>query len=248
MMQETIDLEVYNYKAEQLFLAAGFIGESICETSSGSIFVWLRKSNASNKTVYISAGIHGDEPAGPLAIIEFLQQGLSEKINWIICPILNPTGIAAGTRENDQRIDLNRDYYEYSSKEIQSHVAWLKKQKTPDVFISLHEDWETTGFYFYEINLHHDNPERAKTLLANVETEIIIEPSFTVDNHETRELGWIHHAADADLPDLWPEAIFLAKHGCPLSFTFETPSKAVSLEKRIKAHVIAITTAIEISL
>ena len=48
--------------------------------------------------------------------------------------------------------------------------------------------------------------------------------------------------ADADLPNLWPEAIFLAKRGCPLSFTLETPSSG-PLEDRIAAHVAAVKAA-----
>ena len=40
----------------------------------------------------------------------------------------------------------------------------------------------------------------------------------------------------------WPEAIFLAKHGCPLSFTFETPSQA-PLARRIAALGAAVRAA-----
>ena len=46
-----------------------------------------------------------------------------------------------------------------------------------------------------------------------------------------------------DFPDLWPEAIFMAKLGCPLSFTLETPSLARKLDQRISAHLAAIDVA-----
>jgi hypothetical protein len=58
-----------------------------------------------------------------------------------------------------------------------------------------------------------------------------------------REPGWIFHEAEADFPDLWPEAIFMAKLGCPLSFTLETPSLARTLDQRISAHLAAIDVA-----
>ena len=44
------------------------------------------------------------------------------------------------------------------------------------------------------------------------------------------------------MPHGWPEAIFLAKHGCPLSFTFETPSH-LPLPRRIAALVAAVHAA-----
>ncbi|MBC7979126.1 MAG: hypothetical protein H7Y36_01015, partial [Armatimonadetes bacterium] len=89
---------------------------------------------------------------------------------------------------------------------------------------------------FYEINLGEDNPERAEAILLEIAPIFSHEPGEIIDGHEVREPGWIFHCAEADLPESWPEAIFLAKKGCPLSFTFETPSKA-NLEARVKAHM-----------
>jgi hypothetical protein len=66
-----------------------------------------------------------------------------------------------------------------------------------------------------------------------------VEPGRVLDGHVVREPGWIHHAAEADLPNEWPEAIFMAKLGCPLSFTFETPSSR-RLSRRVAAQVAAV--------
>ncbi len=46
-----------------------------------------------------------------------------------------------------------------------------------------------------------------------------------------------------DVPQGWPEAVFLAKHGCPLSFTFETPSHA-PLDQRLGAQKAAVHAAL----
>ena len=57
------------------------------------------------------AGIHGDEPAGPLAALRLLQEN-----NWppnaeiFLLPCLNPVGFTLNKRENADGIDLNRDY------------------------------------------------------------------------------------------------------------------------------------------
>jgi protein MpaA len=54
--------------------------------------------------------IHGDEPAG-IAIARLLAQATPprELDLWII-PVLNPDGVAAGTRGNADRVDLNRNF------------------------------------------------------------------------------------------------------------------------------------------
>ena len=221
--------------------AAGFVPELLADLDAGPLVAWERP--ADGPRVYLSAGIHGDEPAGPLALLELLREGsLSPSVHWLICPALNPGGLAANTRENAELIDLNRDYWIRSTREVIAHAGWLDARPAPDLFISLHEDWETTGFYFYEINLREDDPERARKIIEATAPWFHPEPGPEIDGHESREPGWIYHAAEPDLPEGWPEAIYLAKTGCPLSFTFETPSHA-ELASRIAAHVAAVKAA-----
>lgn len=220
---------------------AGFAREPILETIAGPLLAWTRGD--SQTKVYLSAGMHGDEPAGPQAMLRLMDEGFfAPGIQWILCPALNPSGLARGTRENAEGIDLNRDYWQKRSPETRAHAAWLEARGMPDLFLSLHEDWETSGFYFYEINLGPDVPERAARIIEAVKPWFRPESGGEIDGHIPRAPGWIYHEAEADLPEGWPEAIFMAKHGCPLSFTFETPSHA-PLEKRIAAHCAAVRAA-----
>lgn len=194
----------------------------------------------SGPPVYLSAGIHGDEPAGPLALLALMEEGFfPDGRHFIVCPALNPSGLALGTRENAEGKDLNRDYLKRSSVETEVHARWLDEKPLPGLFISLHEDWETSGFYLYEINLGADRPHRVAALLAAVEEIFPPESGPEIDGHEVRAAGWIFHACEADLPDEWPEAIHLAKRGCPLSYTLETPSCA-RLGDRVAAHLAAV--------
>ena len=222
----------------------GFSQETIVDTEAGTIVAWKRIEGEHLPTVYLSAGIHGDEPAGPLAIEAFWKEHDPRDVNWLICPTLNPTGLNAMTRDNAQGLDLNRDYLTLLSAEVNAHAQWLQKQQVPDLFISLHEDWETEGFYFYEIRSGADQPQRARAILDAVSSVLPIEKSERIDDHTVREQGWIDHEAQADFPDAWPEAIFVAHLGCPLSFTFETPSCAMPLTQRIAAHGAAIREAL----
>lgn len=233
-------LETFAEAAE----AAGFRKIPFGMTEAGELVAW--EKSGPGLRVYISAGIHGDEPAGPLAVLEMVRSGFfGPEGNWALCPALNPTGLAAGTRENVDGEDLNRDYWTRRTGEVASHIEWLKSTEAPSCFISLHEDWETNGFYFYEINCGEDCPERAHSILNAVSPWFPPEPAELIDGHAIREQGWIYHVPEADLPENWPEAIFLAKSGCCLSFTFETPSSA-GLRDRVAAHVAAVEAALAI--
>lgn len=218
--------------------------ENLLLTSAGPVLAACRFVHPDWPVVYLSAGIHGDEPAGPLAIESMLRHLQLDGFNWLICPLLNPVGMHQGTRENAHGIDLNRDYRRQQSREARAHAAWLENQLVPDLFVSLHEDWEAQGFYFYEIALDEDQPHRAQRILDAVTSIWPIEQAPCIDDHIVREPGWIFHEPQADFPDEWPEAIFMAERRCPLSFTFETPSRAAPLEKRIAAHQAAIAATL----
>lgn len=220
---------------------AGFYASPLVATAAGPLTAWEKPGPG--RKIYLSAGIHGDEPAGPLALLALMEDGFfAGPDDWTLCPALNPTGLAAGTRENAGGIDLNRDYFQRRSAEAAAHAEWLAARPVPDLFLSLHEDWETEGFYFYEINLGFDRPDRAMAILDAVTPWFPAEAAAVIDGHAPRGAGWIYHPARADVPEGWPEAIYLADRGCPLSFTFETPSNA-PLDARVAAHVAAVRAA-----
>jgi protein MpaA len=65
---------------------------------------------ASPRKVLVVGCIHGNEPAG-IAIADALALGRSPRGTdlWIV-PDLNPDGVAAQTRQNADRVDLNRNF------------------------------------------------------------------------------------------------------------------------------------------
>ena len=193
--------------------------------------------------IYLSSGIHGDEPAPPLAMLELLEAGFFDaRADWLICPLLNPAGFARSTRETDGGIDLNRDYRHFLSAEIRSHVAWLRRQPNFDSALCLHEDWESAGFYLYELN-PNQRPSLAESIVEAVSKVCPIETAAVIDGREADAPGIIRPVADPLLRDLWPEAIYLRAHHTPLTFTFESPS-ALPMPQRIAALRAAVATAI----
>lgn len=66
-----------------------------------------------NRTLFLGV-FHGDEPTGEVALqrlIEYLQKSPSilDGRSVLICPVLNPDGLVAGTRENARGVDINRN-------------------------------------------------------------------------------------------------------------------------------------------
>jgi murein peptide amidase A len=198
---------------------------------------------SSRTRIYLSAGIHGDEPAGPLAV-EFLlhRDLLRPDVAWTLCPLLNPGGWLSGTRETASGIDLNRDYLQPKSPEATAHCAWIDQIGCHDLYLSLHEDWEATGFYLYEINTAPQSKPLARKILQQVATMIPIEPVDCIDQHTVCSPGYIAHPPEPDDPRQWPEAIYHCKRYPHLSYTFETPS-SLPLEQRVNALVTATQTA-----
>jgi hypothetical protein len=183
--------------------------------------------------VYLSAGIHGDEPASPLALLRLLEAGTFDaRANWYLCPLLNPTGLAAGTRENAEGVDLNRDYRHGTTVEVAAHIAWLQRQPTFALMLCLHEDWEAKGFYLYELN-PENRPSLAGPMIAAAAEICPIDPSEVIDGRPAAG-GIIRPPDDPAGRERWPEAIYLRTHHTTLSYTLESAS-SLPLEKRVAA-------------
>jgi protein MpaA len=184
-------------------------------------------------SVYLSAGIHGDEPASPLALLRLLEAGTFDaRASWYLCPLLNPTGLAAGTRENAEGVDLNRDYRHGATVEVAAHIAWLRRQPAFALTLCLHEDWEAKGFYLYELN-PEKRPSLAGAMIAAAAEVGPIDPGEVIDGRPAIG-GIIRPSDDPAGRERWPEAIYLRAHHTSLSYTLEAAS-SLPLEKRIAA-------------
>lgn len=202
-----------------------------------------RRTPGPRPRIYLSAGIHGDEPAPPLALLDLLETGFFDaRAVWLICPLLNPAGFLACTRGNGAGLDLNRDYRHQVSDEIRAHARWLNAQPNFDLALCLHEDWEAQGFYLYEIT-SQPHPHLARDIVRAVAPTCPIETAATIDGRNVTEPGIIHPVPDPQLRDQWPESIYLHAHHTPLGYTLETPSSR-PIEQRIAAQRAAVAAAV----
>ena len=67
------DWVAYRNEFERLAAANGFHEEILAQLDGSTLSTWERLGDG--PCIYLSAGIHGDEPAGPLALLELLRQG-----------------------------------------------------------------------------------------------------------------------------------------------------------------------------
>jgi protein MpaA len=239
---ETIDIEKVQSETYRLASANGWQAELFY--SAGDVNLWAYRRSIFNprKRLYLSTGIHGDEPSGPLALLQLLEENRwPDGVDIWLSPCLNPNGFRLNTRENERGIDLNRDYRSQSTPEVRAHIAWLERQPRFDLSIILHEDWEANGFYVYEVN-----PENGLSLaepMINAVREICpIEHSEQVDTWIC-ERGIIRpHIKPADRPQ-WAEATYLVVNKTQQSYTIETPSD-FPLALRVRAHMAALRQAL----
>lgn len=195
-------------------------------------------SSGVSTRVYISAGIHGDEPASPLAALRLLKENYwPENAEIFLVPCLNPVGYALNRRENTDGIDLNRDYRHPKSAEARAHIAWLERQPKFDFYLCLHEDWESHGFYLYEQN-PDARPSLAEKIIGAVSKVCPIDLSENIEGRPAQG-GIIRPILNPlERPD-WPEALYLISHKSRQGYTLEAPSD-FPLQTRINALVAAV--------
>jgi murein peptide amidase A len=100
----------------------------------------------------IFAGVHGDEPEGVHALVQFIKlldakPELAAGYYLSFYPVCNPTGFEDGTRFTRRGKDLNREFWKDSAEpEIRLLEAELKSRSFQGI-IALHTDDTSTGFY-----------------------------------------------------------------------------------------------------
>jgi hypothetical protein len=186
----------------------------------------------------IFAGIHGDEPEGAHAIVQFIKL-LEAKPElaagyylsfYLVC---NPTGFEDGTRFSRGGKDLNREFWKNSGEpEVRLLQAELVSRSFQGI-ISLHTDDTSDGFYGFAhgatLTKHLIEPglQAAEKLLARNERQVI-------DGFRARN-GVITDKYDGILsapPKIRPR---------PFEIILETPAAAPEYQKQF-AFVAALQT------
>jgi predicted deacylase len=242
---ETIDIRAVLRDIKSSAQAHGWSAELFYKTDDLELFALHRLSLVTRHSsrIYLSTGIHGDEPAGPLAALKLIREN-----HWpagaeiFLIPCLNPDGFVLNTRGNADSIDLNRDYRHLESGEVTAHVRWLERQPKFDLTLCLHEDWESHGFYVYELN-PDGHARLGEKMVAAVARVCPIDLSPVIEGREASG-GVIRPSLDPAARPQWPEAFWLLQNKTRQSCTLEAPSD-FPLAMRVDALVTAVNAAFE---
>ncbi len=202
--------------------------------------VLLGENRGKRKNVLVTSGTHGDEPAGPKAVLHFLRRDLTDLLqhfNFLILPCINPYGYVHSQRENREGEDINRAFEKENVAEANIVKEALRKQRF-SLFIEFHEDWEATGFYLYEGR--HETCGIGPEIIRRVEK---IGPIDT----ETSENDILVSKGVYGVDPAWGTqgmASYIHHFHSDHVITCETPT-GWDLERRADAHQIALDTVLE---
>src|SRR5712691_4012733 len=211
---ETIDIRAVLEDCVAAACAGAWAIEEMQVAQGLSLLAFTRTASRATQRaarVYISAGIHGDEPGGPLAARLLLQENQwPAGFDLWLCPCLNPAGFALNRRENAQGIDLNRQYLQPTAAETVAHIDWLQRQPSFDLCLCLHEDWESHGFYVYELN-PDNQPSLAEAIVSRVAEVCPVDHSEIIEGRPAQR-GIIRPSVDPRSRPQWPESFYLLTH------------------------------------
>jgi len=194
--------------------------------------------------IYLSAGIHGDEPAGTEGLYQWaeLHCTILREIPVMIFPCLNPWGLVRNRRTDSENRDLNRCYHLDSIPQIKAQKELMRDYKFR-LAMCLHEDYDAQGVYLYEIR--QKLTTFGRELLAAAGYYVPIDARRTIEGRRA-EQGWIARKINLKKFPFIAEAIHLGFNHSERTITAETPSE-YDLGPRIQAHVAMIQRAIELS-
>lgn len=191
--------------------------------------------------ICVVAGIHGDEPDGILAALEFARRFAHAKellstYSLTIYPCINPVGYEQMTRENGNGKDLNREFQRGSHEaEVRIMEAELSKQQFTG-FISGHSDYESFGTYAYATGAVISE-RLAKPALFQASNIIPINTDPVIDGHPA------HYGI---ISTKFPGSLGPLTRGKtePFDITIETPN-LFALRKRVEVQAIAFETILQ---
>jgi len=184
--------------------------------------------------VYLSAGIHGDEPAATEGLISWAEAHpeLLCSLPCVLFPCLNPWGLVNNSRCDEQGRDLNRTFQHDHVPHLQALKAYLKPLRFR-LALNLHEDYDGHGLYIYELERH--TPFWGEALIEIARPLIPIETRTLIDNRRVSKPGLLRRKIHIEKFTAIPEAIYLHHHHAERTFTFETPSE-FALEQRVRVQ------------
>lgn len=226
--------------------------------------------HSNSPLVYVSAGIHGDEPAGVECAVRLIEQlsdnqrykywdFLIDTYNLIISPCDNPYGYERDIRENSVGLDLNRMFETPRQvKETEFIVESLERsQQQKDISnddgskqfaitlaLDLHEDMDSTGFYLWERRKSYHTPI-GDAIINKINSVCSINRTPIIEGHHND--NGVITLLDQITSKGWTRGRYLAEYEDTPCLILETPTR-LTWDTRITTHMMAVQTAIDLLL
>lgn len=199
--------------------------------------------------IALAAGVHGDEPAGPWALLSLAAaRELDSHYAYRAWPCTNPSGYAAGTRESADGVDVNRSFGRGGQTPEARAIITANRDRKFALSIDLHEDCEAQGFYCYE----YGEGDTGRAVI-----EAVARAGYPIQDLERCDLGGPIEQYTLDEGVVRPPAtleieaigglsytLSLARHAARRALTFETPL-GLPWDERLDIHRIAVKAAIQ---
>jgi len=208
--------------------------------------------------VHITSGVHGDEPAGPWALLSLVESGLlNTDFAYRLWPCTNPSGYRAGTRVNAEGQDVNRSFTDDVASPESRAIMAENRHRCFALALDLHEDFEADGFYCYEPVVDGSAP-LSRAILEAIEIagfplqslDHLFDLGYPRDEKRaakmrTLERGrvLVNAVRETRLFPGLPLSLYLLRNATRRYVTAETPRKR-AWEDRIAMHRIAVVAAL----
>jgi hypothetical protein len=233
------------------------LGEVPCPGAGDRSLLLAEFGAVGAPALVLSAGVHGDEPAGPWALLSVVRDGLLDEQRFVYrCwACTNPSGYRLGTRANADGDDINRSFTGDGATPESRAIIAATADRHFVLALDLHEDYEADGFYCYEPPVGAIAPFGLAVLQAIDDAGIPIQDlthdfdlGYPPDARHLRVLERGRCLANIDEEIRFFSGLPYSMrmlHGGHIerSLTFESPCKR-PWELRIAAHRVAITAAL----
>lgn len=210
------------------------------------------------KKMLVIGGIHGEEPAGALAILKWLEEANESTlalVNMSFIPIINSYGFANKKRYGLSGIPTNGGFGSFKTQDpspegqlIVNNIGLLRSLAA-DGFMSLHEDNTIKESYIYTLEQSQEPTKFTLSLRRELKKHFpkmfngiaAISP-VDLNTGPQCNRGLIYNYMDDSVEAL------MFQLGVPRCAVPETPAKRIPLKKRVEAHVAMINKFIELCL
>lgn len=221
----------------------------LCEVDLFALFAFSSGQPTATHRVYLSAGIHGDEPAGTEGLLRWAQKNsplfARRDLFFMILPCLNPWGLTNNSRLDSHGHDLNRLFLPGAPEPIPS-IQKLVKGLSFHLAVMLHEDYDARGLYLYEIETRNQ-PLWGEKLIRAAWPIIPPDDRSIIEGRSVNSRGVIRRKITSKIRRIGAEAIFLRKLHSKRAFTLETPSED-TLEARVQTHEVLLNKMLSLLL